>query len=84
LTGQTIFPNWIKTMKEGSTDIWDVGGSAAAPFSAMFFISSTKSGDTGEPKFMDGTVLSSIGQPSFLKYTYTNRTGITPVYPNWQ
>ena len=80
LTGQTIFPNWIKTMTEGSTPIRNV----SSAFSGAFRTESTKAGDTGEPRFMDGTVLSSIGAPNSNRGTYTGRTGITPLNSNWK
>ena len=80
LSGQRIFPNWMKTMTQGSTSIWNAGTS----FYQTFYVPSSKAGDTGEPRFMDGTVLSSIGQPSTNRQTYTNRSGITPVYTNWK
>gem|GEM_PF-1469207 len=80
LTGQTILPNWIKTAKLNTTDIWQTTMS----FHRTFYVSSTIAGDTGEIKFMDGTVLSSIGTPTTNKQTYTNRTGITPVNSNWK
>jgi len=44
---------------------------------------STKTGDTGEPRFEDGTVLSSIGAPSSNRQTFTNRFGIWAVNSNW-
>ena len=80
LSGQTIFPNWIKTATEGGTPIWNV----ADTFAQTFNPSSTKAGDTGEPKFQDGSVLSSLGTPNVNRQTYTNRSGITPVNSNWK
>jgi len=78
LNGQTIFPNWIKTATQGVTPIWNVS------LSRIFYLSSTQGGDTGEVKFQDGTVLSSLGVPSLNRLTYTGRTGIAPVNINWQ
>jgi hypothetical protein len=83
LTGQPIFPDWIKTLKQGGTGtaIWNVSTS----FSNLFALPSIQSGDTGEPKFQTGNVvLSSIGVPSSNKRTYTNRTSITPSNSNWK
>jgi len=85
LSGQTIFPNWIKTARQNpTTDIWSVNYA----FSRTFYTSTTKNGDTGEPRFEDGTVLSSLsastGAPNANRQTFTNRSGITPVNPNWQ
>ena len=80
LTGQTIFPNWIKTMTVGATPIWNV----SSAFNLIFSTSATKAGDTGEPKFVDGSTLSSIGIPTTNNQAYTNRTGITPVNSNWK
>ena len=80
LSGQTILPNWIKTIKEGSTSIWNVDGA----FSSTFATSSNILSDTGEVKFMDGTVLSQIGTPTNNRRTYMRRPGIMPVNANWQ
>jgi hypothetical protein len=67
LEGQIIFPNWIKTMKNrGGKLPRDLEYS----FYSMFRTLSTKEGDSDEPKFMDGTDLSSLGVPStYDKYT---------------
>ncbi|MDR1562689.1 MAG: hypothetical protein LBS54_06360 [Dysgonamonadaceae bacterium] len=82
LTGQIIFPNWIKTLtQEGTTPIKDVDGA----FLDMFSCEEEKNGDTGEPQFEDDTdpitslivKLSDLGNPSSGKNTYKNRTGIT-------
>ena len=80
LSGQTIFPDWMKTMTEGGTPIWNVTNA----FYRTFYLSSARTSDTGEPKFQDGTVLSSIGTPDTNRQTYTNRSGITPVNTNWK
>ena len=80
LTGQIIFPNWAKTITQGATPLLGM----SEFFSRTFYLSSAKSGDTGEPKFEDGSVVSSIGTPSSNRETYTNRTGISPVNSNWQ
>jgi len=80
LSGQTIFPNWMKTVARGTTPIWNDPNN----FRRMFGMSSTKTGDTGEPKFQDGTVLSSLGAPDTNNQTYDNRSGITPVNTNWK
>jgi hypothetical protein len=85
LTGQTLFPNWIKTLKNtnGNSDpphgILNTGGT----FYRTFNLDAAQTGDTGEPKFEDGSVLSSFGTGENLR-TYTNRTGIAPVNPGWQ
>ncbi|MDR1562915.1 MAG: hypothetical protein LBS54_07550, partial [Dysgonamonadaceae bacterium] len=83
LTGQKIFPNWIKTLKQGTaeTPIKDV----TSAFERMFSCEQEKSDDTAEPEFEDGTVLSSLGVPSnpSNKRTYTNRN-ISPVNDGWK
>ena len=79
LSGQTIFPDWLKTATENGTPIWNTRA-----FSGTFYLPTAQGGDTGEPKFQDGTVLSSIGQPNTNNQTYTNRTGVTPVNTNWK
>jgi hypothetical protein len=84
LSGQIIFPNWVKTIKQGTTTpIQDV----SSAFSQTFYLDPPEQGgDTGEPKFEDGTVLSSLRNPSSAKSTYTNRTGITStsIGDNWK
>jgi hypothetical protein len=80
LTGQTIFPNWIKTMKQDTTPLLGVSNS----FSQMFYLSSSKADDTGEPKFEDGSVLSNLGTPNSNKWTYTGRNGISPTSTEWK
>jgi len=77
LNGQVIFPNWVKTMNEPyhSGGIEDIPGT----FEGTFYLPISQGGDTGEPKFEDGTVLSSIGEPRNARQTYTGRTGITPL-----
>ena len=81
LSGQIILPNWIKTATQQiATPIWN----ASSAFYRTFYMPSTKTGDTGEPRFEDGTVLSSIGAPSSNRQTFTNRSGIMPVNSNWQ
>jgi hypothetical protein len=79
LSGQIIFPNWLKTMKQtdGQT-AKDVG------LYRTFYLSTAKSDDTGEPKFQDGTSLSSMGTPSSNRQTYGGRTGIVPENLYWQ
>lgn len=90
LSGQTIFPNWIKTATQGSTPLYNVGFYSMllskATFGGMFTFESDslKSDDIAEPKFQDGTVFSSVGKPTYNKSTYKYRTGITPVNSNWQ
>jgi len=78
LAGQTIFPNWIKTATQGGTSIWNVSNAFYQTFYAYKF------GDTGEPRFQDGSVLSSIGTPATNNQAYIGRYGITPVNTNWQ
>ena len=81
LTGQTIYPNWIKTAKQNSIDIWNTSNA----FYQTFYLSTAQGGDTGEPKFQDGTVLSSIGSPITSNQAYRNRTGLTSLVPaNWR
>jgi len=80
LSGQMILPNWIKTATQGATSIWNV----LSTFYRTFYTSTTKNGDTGEPRFQDGTVLSSLGTPTTNNQAYTNRSGITPVNTNWK
>jgi hypothetical protein len=80
LSGQRIFPDWIKTLKDSnSTPVWNV----QSAFWSMFALASAQSGDTGEPKFQDGTVLSSLGAPNQNTKTYLNRTDIT-VNAQWK
>jgi hypothetical protein len=81
LSGQIIFPNWIKTIQEGTTPILDIDA-----LSLMFAINAATplSGDTGEPKFEDESVLSTLGTPSSNKRTYTYRNDITPINNNWK
>jgi hypothetical protein len=80
LSGQVIFPDWIKTLKEGGTTaIKDVSGA----FYRTFYVGVNKTDDTGEPQFQGIGALSSLGTPSSNKETYTNRTGITPS-SGWQ
>jgi len=80
LSGQIVFPNWMKTATESGTPIWNV----ASTFAQTFYVPSTKTDDTGEPRFQDGTVLSSIGTPTTNNQAYFNRSGITPVNTGWQ
>jgi hypothetical protein len=75
LEGQKIFPNWIKTLKQGAIPILNV----PEAFYYSFGCTASQAGDTEEPKFEDGTVLSSIGEPNSARGTYTHRTGITPL-----
>jgi len=75
LTGQTVLPNWIKTATQNGTPVWN----GTYTFYQTFYLPSAQGGDTGEPKFQDGTVLSSIGEPNSARQTYTNRTGISPL-----
>ena len=84
-TNATILPNWIKTMTQLGTPIWNVGEDAYSySFGQMFYQGSTSGSDTSEVKFVDNTALSSIGQPDGNHQTYTNRTGITPLNINWK
>jgi hypothetical protein len=79
LSGQVIFPDWIKIISASNgRKAKDEG------FSQTFYLSTAKGGDTGEPKFQDGTVLSSLGTPVTNRSTYYNRTGINPVPTNWK
>ena len=80
LTSQTILPNWMKTVTEGTTPVWNVTDA----FYQMFRTSSAKAGDTGEPRFQDNSVLSSIGTPPTNRETFANRSGITPLTSNWK
>jgi hypothetical protein len=75
LSGQVIFPNWMKTAKEGTAPIYDATGS--------FHFTFTYSKGTAEPKFQDGTALSSVGTPATNKETY-RWANITPVNSNWK
>jgi hypothetical protein len=79
LTGQTILPNWIKTIKQGNTNILNVSGT----FSQTYYVEHTKYDDTGEIRFQDGTVLSSLGAIGGGG-TYANRSGIIPVNSEWK
>ena len=80
LSGQIILPNWLKTATIGGTPIQNIGGA----FDRTFYMPSTKTGDSGEPRFQDGTVLSSVGAAGSNRQTYTNRSGITPLTSNWK
>jgi|GEM_PF-3527730 len=84
----TILPNWVKTATQGVTPIWNTGTNSNASyysFQETFCFRSTAN-DTDEVRFQDGTALSSIGQPTVNRETYTGRTGITPLLQNinWQ
>jgi hypothetical protein len=81
LSGQIIFPNWLKTLKYGAEALINVEYQS---FYQMFRLDSAQGGDTGEPKFQDGTVLSSMGIPRLNWQVYLNRTGITPLNSNWK
>jgi hypothetical protein len=74
LSGQTIFPNWVKTI---ATNIQNVQGA----FERTFYLNAEKTDDSAEPQFEDNTSLSSLGNPNSMgntsKETYTNRTSIT-------
>jgi hypothetical protein len=84
LDGQAIFPNWIKTLKlDDGTPIRNVDNA----FYQTFSVNPEKAGDTDEPTFEDGTPLSSMGNPSTKKGTYSGRTGITndqEIDGNWK
>jgi hypothetical protein len=85
LEDKPIFPNWVKTIKQGTTQaatsILDVN----TALSRTFYLSSEQGGDIGEPQYENGTVLSSMGAPSnHNKQTYSNRTGIIPNNNNWK
>jgi hypothetical protein len=81
LSGQVIFPNWIKTLTDSSnTPVRNVDFT----FAVMFACIPDQGGDTGEPKFQDGTVLSSLGAKVYPCLTYKGRTGITPASTGWQ
>jgi hypothetical protein len=89
LTGQVILPDWVKTAKQGAIPIYDADQISSSdnfriPFYYTFSLSSAKTGDTAEPKFQDGTPLSSLGIPSKNLRTYYNRSDITPINSNWQ
>ncbi|MDR1437115.1 MAG: hypothetical protein LBI65_03245 [Candidatus Symbiothrix sp.] len=61
MTGQILFPNWIKTMKlkQGDKPVWNVENA----FYQTFLLANSQSGNS-EPRFEDGTtVLSSLGTP---------------------
>ncbi|MDR0398085.1 MAG: hypothetical protein LBH36_02805 [Candidatus Nomurabacteria bacterium] len=77
LNGQTIFPNWIKTIKQSTTPVYEVSNS----FYRMFY--GTKTDNSVEPTFEDDTPLSSIGTPNSDRQTYYG-TNITPVNSNWK
>ncbi|MDR1562319.1 MAG: hypothetical protein LBS54_04435 [Dysgonamonadaceae bacterium] len=83
LEGQKIFPNWIKTLKQGTTTpIQEINRS----FYRMFYCSTPPfASDTSEPKFQDNTVLSSLGPPLNPpnKQTYTGRSGFDPINTGW-
>jgi hypothetical protein len=85
LSGQVIFPNWVKKIKHGgTTSLLDVASSFQQTFSV--YVNMLKDGDTGEPRFENGEVLSSWGNPSIPKSTYTGRTDITNlnIGSNWK
>jgi hypothetical protein len=85
LTGQKIFPDWIQTLKEGTPPTTTPIKDAHFSFKNMFSCSPAKPiADTGEPKFEDGSVLSSLGTPSNNNSAYTGRTGFSPVNTGWQ
>jgi hypothetical protein len=82
LSGQIIFPNWVKTIKQGTTPIQNTDA-----FIATFSLLTPQGGDTGEPRFEDGTTLSSLGNPSTRKGTYEGRTYFTndaSIGDNWK
>ncbi|MDR1561569.1 MAG: hypothetical protein LBS54_00585 [Dysgonamonadaceae bacterium] len=69
LKGQIIFPNWIKILNNGNIK------NAYNSFYGMFYCNDKKdAGDEGgEPKFEDSSALSSLGAPTYRKWTYYNR-----------
>jgi hypothetical protein len=81
LTGQTVFPDWLKTMRNSTGNFVYSSGQNLY---MMFELQSPQGGDTGEPKFQNGTVLSSAGTPSSPMRVYRNRTDIVPVNYNWK
>jgi hypothetical protein len=84
LDGQTIFPNWVKTIKQGITQAATSIQNVSNAFYRTFYLNSAKDGDTGEPEFENGTVLSSLIIQGSNKQTYTNRADITPLNSNWK
>jgi len=87
LTGQTIFPDWVKWIMIIAGDMENADENSNCPsffFCQTFYVETTKTNDTGEPKFEDGSVLSDIGEPDMNRQTYTGRTGIWPLNPGWQ
>jgi hypothetical protein len=80
LNSQVIFPDWIKTMTQVSTDIWNV----ANTFYRTFYLISAQNDDIAEPKFQGGESLSGLGRPNSNKTTYTGRNKINPVNDNWK
>jgi hypothetical protein len=83
LTGQKIFPNWLKSMKNTNGNPIIIENQVYSVLYQAFYLDAAQTGDTGEPQFEDGSVLSSMGTPPSNIYTYTNRTGIT-VSSNWK
>jgi hypothetical protein len=81
LTGQSIFPDWIQTLKQGETPITDVSGSFL-----QTFIVGTKTDDTGEPTFENGTTTLSdgVGNLNSNRQAYTGRTNINPSKSGWK
>jgi hypothetical protein len=95
LPGQFIFPDWIKTMTQKGTAIWNVQNT----FFRTFYLSASQNNNT-EPTFQDGmTTLSSLENPTVNnlytdpggnsietknKGTYTNRESISPSNINWK
>ncbi|MDL2327467.1 hypothetical protein LJC64_02245 [Ruminococcaceae bacterium OttesenSCG-928-A11] len=82
LNNQRLLPSWMKTLtnQNNMKYVWNTNNS----FYRTFYMSDNKDGDTGEIRFEDGTVLSSVGTPETNREIYTNRSGIAPVNSNWK
>jgi hypothetical protein len=76
-------PNWAKLAIASGITGSSYGG-ISGMLASTFALSSATTTTGGEPKFMDGSFISSIGTPADNYGTYKNRSSITPVNSNWK
>jgi hypothetical protein len=76
-------PNWAKSAIQAGIASSSYGG-IMGMMSSTFALPSAKTTVGGEPRFMDGSFISSVGTPADNYATYKNRSSITPLNPNWK